>query len=753
LLRKNFILLGGILVTFSLQVRAQFPWPVTPFHSSQEITGTFCEFRDTGSADHFHNGTDIPKPDGSPVYSVKNGIVTNIGTVASQGSNAYVRVQDMAYVHIKPNPALSVGDSVFALQTVLGTILPGMGHVHFTNGYYGNERNSMRTNSGLTPLSDPWPPIIRWVRFYQNNSTNLFSSNKVSGRVDIVVKVDEQNGPPTSSVSRRNNGIYKIGYKILSADTSTVIYEPNSRGYQFRFDTKPSNSYVHNVFFDQLSSTTSHVYIVTNSVNRDKFWDTSAFPLGQYIVMVYAEDTRNNADTAYVAVTTSDFDAIPPQEPTLKFVRNMSDNMEVGWYQNPDPDLYGYRLFYTFDNILWKKRLDENVLYATTTDTAFASALSRDIYFRLTALDNAPVPNESAPSDVYGTKKVTDHKILIVDGFDRTETSGSWHEPTHIFAMIHGQAVSFNGFGFDTACNDAIIDGTISLQDYDAVIWLLGDESTKDETFTLSEQALIKSYLQQGGMLFVSGSEIAWDLDTDNGSNGSTPADEAFLHQFLKADYVRDDANILTVQGVAGSIFEGLQFGFGISPYEEDYPDVIKPFGEDVLANLKYSEDLIAGIQYEGVFPNGEIPGKLVYMAFPFETITGKENRNDVMGRILNFFFPETAVENSLYTDQDAPAQFALIGNFPNPFNPETTIRFRLPAKAVVQLDVYNILGQHIKTLANNIYQAGEYDVVWDGSDDYGHQAGSGEYLVRMTARKKLSESSFTQTKKVLLVR
>jgi len=107
----------------------QFPWPVTPFDQSHEITGTFCEFRDTQSSDHFHNGTDIPKADGQPVYPVKSGTITSMAT---SGSNAYVRVNDIAYVHIKPNPDLSVGDAVVASQTVLGTIYPGMGHVHFT---------------------------------------------------------------------------------------------------------------------------------------------------------------------------------------------------------------------------------------------------------------------------------------------------------------------------------------------------------------------------------------------------------------------------------------------------------------------------------------------------------------------------------------------------------------------------------------------------------------------------------------------
>jgi hypothetical protein len=735
--------------------QAQFPWPVKPFNQSHEITGNFAEFRDTGSADHFHNGTDIPKPDGSPVYPVKDGIVTNIGTVGSQGNNAYVRVQDVAYVHITPNPSLAVGDSVFASETIIGTIFPGQGHVHFTNGFVGSEKNSMLRNSGLTPLEDPWPPIIRFVRFYQNNSTRQFTTNRISGLVDIVVKVDEQNGPPSSRLSRRNNGTYKIGYKILSADTSTVIFEPPNGGIRFQFDTKPSNAYVHRVFFDPLSSTTSHVYIVTNDITRDNFWNTAAFPEDRYVVMVFTEDTRNNTDTLYVSVETTDADLIPPVQPVLRFVKEIENGFAVGWYPNPDPDLLGYRLYFSFDNINWSLKNSETDLESAQQDTFFRAVLNRDIYFRLTAVDKAPVPNESVPSDVYGVSNGNfNEKVLIVDGFDRTQ-GGSWNLPNHFFAFTHGQAVVANGFSFDTAPNEAILDGTIQLNDYKAVIWILGDESTTDETFSAAEQTLVKNYLENGGRLFVSGSEIAWDLDQDNSSSGSTPADELFLHEYLKADYVADDSGILSVTGVSGTIFEGLSFNYGTSPYPEDYPDVINPFGTGAIVNLKYSAAKNAGIQYQGTFGNGTIPGKLVYLAFPFETITGAANRNAVMGRVLQFFFPVTSVDANPAEPSPAPAKFTLLQNYPNPFNPETTIEYHLPVTAKVTLNIYNALGQKVRTLVDEVAAPGAYRKSWDGLNDAQRSVASGFYLVEMKAEAMAlsKKREFRDSRRMLLLR
>ena len=721
---------------------AQFPWPVTPFDQSHEITGNFSEFRDTGSSDHFHNGTDIPKPDGSPVYPVKDGVVT---ALSRSGSSAYVRVQDIAYVHINPRPSLSVGDSVFTSQSVLGTIIPGLGHVHFTNGFVGSERNSMLPN-GLSPLEDKWAPIIRYIRFYRNLSFDQFPDDKVSDLVDIIVKVDEQNGPPAASLSRRNNGTYKIGYKILSADRSTIVYSPPNGGNRFQFDTKPNNSYVHNVFSDQLSSTTSHVYIVTNNLTGDNFWNTTTLPKGEYTVMAFAEDTFGNADTLYSRVEVSETDNVPPEQPLIKFVGSDSQQLQVRWYPNEDPDLLGYRLFFSFDNVSWQQRLNESRLTKTKVDTSFNVSLNRDIYFRLHSVDNAVFQNVSIQSDVYGSSNVKpEFKILIVDGFDRTEASGSWHQPWHDFALLYGKAIAENDFGFETAANDAILDSSIVLEDYDAVMWLLGDESFVDETFDSVEQNILKSYLEQGGNLFVSGSEIAWDLDRD-GNTGSTIADEKFLNDYLKIDFAGNNADLLAVTGVQGTIFTGLEFGFGANPYEEDSPDFITPVGNNSIANLKYNSDKIAAIQFEGVFGAGIKPAKLIYFGFPFETITSEDNRNEVMKRILRFFFPTTLVENQ---EGMPPTGFALFQNYPNPFNPNTTISYRLPKPSRVTISVLNTLGQNIRTLVDERKSAGRFTITWDGLNNQSLPVTSGLYLIQMHASGLGKDLNYTFKKNI----
>ncbi len=80
------------------------------------------------------------------------------------------------------------------------------------------------------------------------------------------------------------------------------------------------------------------------------------------------------------------------------------------------------------------------------------------------------------------------------------------------------------------------------------------------------------------------------------------------------------------------------------------------------------------------------------------------------------------------------PEHFSLSDNYPNPFNIQTIIQYTLPVEAKVQLAIYNLIGQKVRTLVDEIQPAGYKQVHWDGHDQYGHEAGSGIYLIRLEA-------------------
>ena len=86
-------------------------------------------------------------------------------------------------------------------------------------------------------------------------------------------------------------------------------------------------------------------------------------------------------------------------------------------------------------------------------------------------------------------------------------------------------------------------------------------------------------------------------------------------------------------------------------------------------------------------------------------------------------------------SDRTIAENFSLTQNYPNPFNPTTTIQFSLPTQTSVRLDIYNMLGQRVKTLvADEMLQAGNYDVVWNGTNDQNITVPSGMYIYRITA-------------------
>lgn len=88
------------------------------------------------------------------------------------------------------------------------------------------------------------------------------------------------------------------------------------------------------------------------------------------------------------------------------------------------------------------------------------------------------------------------------------------------------------------------------------------------------------------------------------------------------------------------------------------------------------------------------------------------------------------------------PTSYSLLQNYPNPFNPSTAIRFTIPERTQVKLEVYNLIGQKIKELINGELEAGQYDVTFDGSN-----ISSGIYLYRIQA------GNFSSVKKMLLMK
>ena len=293
-----------------------------------------------------------------------------------------------------------------------------------------------------------------------------------------------------------------------------------------------------------------------------------------------------------------------PEPPTnLRVVRASANSATLSWNAPPyntgnnllGDAATGYRVYMSTNG----KAFDNGVAVTGTSYTVTGLTPGQVYYFRVTATNAG---GESFPTETLAVS-CYDHgpnPILIVNGFDRLDASMSVQEPdvqstgilsrhylwkmnSYDYIIAHAQAVKAFGRDFDSCSNEAVRDGQINLSNYNTVIWILGRESTADKTFDSAERTAVQNFLSAGGKLFVSGSEIAYEL-------GGTSVAPSFLNNYLRADYVQDSAGTYDVEGASGSIFNGLSFSFdnGATIYDVPSADVIAPINGSQAA-LVYS--------------------------------------------------------------------------------------------------------------------------------------------------------------------
>jgi len=122
----------------------------------------------------------------------------------------------------------------------------------------------------------------------------------------------------------------------------------------------------------------------------------------------------------------------------------------------------------------------------------------------------------------------------------------------------------------------------------------------------------------------------------------------------------------------------------------------------------------------------------------------GLTDVGNLLGNVLEWFGAPV-----LGTKEEVklPKAYSLKQNFPNPFNPTTSIEYALPEKGLVKLSIYNMLGQEVRTLVNTVQDANSYRVVWNGLDNSGKMVPSGIYFYTINA------NNFTATKKMVFLK
>lgn len=304
-------------------------------------------------------------------------------------------------------------------------------------------------------------------------------------------------------------------------------------------------------------------------------------------------------------------------------------------------------------------------------------------------------------------------------------------EPALESAQIYAETWNYAALGSPTE----------HLADYETVIWLTGDR--RDSTLLPAEQDEIKKFLASGGDLLLSGQNIGFDL-IENG----TTEDSLFFSEVLHASYEGDSSGGIAVMTSAGAtVAAGTQLFFWVG---------------DAGAQNQFSTDIIHALEPAAPFlmylPGGKTAGiyhedkasdsRLIYLPFGIEGIAGPLPNSGALflEKAVSWLQnADTGLELEMF--EPVPEFFDLSQNYPNPFNPRTTIEFQVPHTSHVLLEVYNLLGQRVKTLVDEKKSAGYFKIEWTSETNSGAPVASGMYLIRFKA------GDFQQIKKMMVVR
>ncbi|MCK4271425.1 T9SS type A sorting domain-containing protein [bacterium] len=266
-------------------------------------------------------------------------------------------------------------------------------------------------------------------------------------------------------------------------------------------------------------------------------------------------------------------------------------------------------------------------------------------------------------------------------------------------------------------------------EQFDLLIWFTALESSN--TLTTADQESLAVYLDGGGALLITGSGLGNDI-------GATD----FYNNYLYSIWEGETSSTI-LQGVTG---DPISEGTLVLIYDEGGRQDVLAATEDAGTSVcfNYMGAGAAAIRHESTY-------KSIYFGYALEN-TRDDNPSalspyGLMDRMLDWFGVSTPVEPGEAPLASLPGAFALIQNYPNPFNASTRITFQVPGPSRVELRIFNIRGQEVRTLLDENKTAGGHLLLWDGTDDRGEAVASGIYFCQMRA------GEYRRTQKMLLLR
>ncbi len=242
-----------------------------------------------------------------------------------------------------------------------------------------------------------------------------------------------------------------------------------------------------------------------------------------------------------------------------------------------------------------------------------------------------------------------------------------------------------------------------------------------------------------------------YNADNDDDSYGTAPP--AFGARLVHGPVVPSPGDTATFNGVLLPDYKNLKMSSCISYVNGDDPQSSTESYNLMQGLLRNGTPLTNGTSFsfpgDPVAGTGDLdavqtdkktigsvgpidfnPGDSQYVLVKLAVGQGTDNLNSVSNLKQTLMAPDNIVTNVPFDESTGlPAGYALHENYPNPFNPATTITYELPVRAKVDIAVFNILGQRVRILVDEIKLAGPHSTSWDGTNNTGQKQPSGVYI------------------------
>jgi hypothetical protein len=295
--------------------------------------------------------------------------------------------------------------------------------------------------------------------------------------------------------------------------------------------------------------------------------------------------------------------------------------------------------------------------------------------------------------------------VKAVDGSQMVETS--------ISKAMASKGADFTGDGI-VSLGDLVLLGSHWAQKSTDAGFLPNFDLNKDGVISLGDLVVLGSSWTKSGKT----AKVAGDMPASNVAFQMIPtANEGNSMYFVS----------INTQNVSG--INGVSFGLSYDASKFDFvSESVTGLGEKSIVLPEQGLITVASL-YDGNSFNGTITlgfkSKGMNSVMDVEMVNASVALNGV----------ESAVNNAAgVTLKALPSTYAMKQNFPNPFNPTTTIEYSIPTTGNVSLGVYNVAGQKIRTLVNDTQAASFYKVVWDGRNDNGMTVGTGTYFYKLVS-------------------